>query len=555
MAGECRIGLVMAGAVSAGAYTAGVIDFLIQALEQWELARVGDPANTPPHRVVISVLSGASAGGMTAAMLAGILAGRAHRPITGGDPGTQVADNVLFQSWVNAIDIRALLGTGDLADTKAPLQSLLDSSALDAIAERALPLNAAGTRRVYADENLELLLTLGNLRGVPYNLPFADDGADGIAPDRPGHGLRQHQDYLHFRFGALPEHASPLDWSMQTAAWRLLRQGALATGAFPLGLAARRIAQAGAVYDARRFDAPGLGKLPDGHCDCPQPMQIKPAWGDTTQAPADYAFISVDGGVFNNEPFELARDRLAHGGRNPRDPAIADRIMLAIDPFPDVANFATETYDAPAGMFDVGKALIAAMIHQGRFKPGELVLATRDLSASRRLISPSRPGAALGDTPIASGPLGGFAGFIDRRFRLHDFMLGRANCQTFLRSHLQLPPNNPIFADWTAAQRAAHARANGQCPVIPLLGTAATAAATLPWPVLAASELDDLQKRLKQRLSALLPHAFGLIFRKRGIMRSLATTVARLTQVGGWAADVRELVEQELRKAGLIAPP
>ena len=30
-----EIGLVMAGAVSAGAYTAGVVDFLIRALDQW----------------------------------------------------------------------------------------------------------------------------------------------------------------------------------------------------------------------------------------------------------------------------------------------------------------------------------------------------------------------------------------------------------------------------------------------------------------------------------------------------------------------------------------
>jgi hypothetical protein len=34
-AGGFEIGLVMAGAVSAGAYTAGVVDFLIQALDQW----------------------------------------------------------------------------------------------------------------------------------------------------------------------------------------------------------------------------------------------------------------------------------------------------------------------------------------------------------------------------------------------------------------------------------------------------------------------------------------------------------------------------------------
>ena len=35
-----EIGLVMAGAISAGAYTAGVIDFLIQALDEYEKAKI-----------------------------------------------------------------------------------------------------------------------------------------------------------------------------------------------------------------------------------------------------------------------------------------------------------------------------------------------------------------------------------------------------------------------------------------------------------------------------------------------------------------------------------
>lgn len=36
---DFEIGLVMAGAVSAGAYTARVIDFLLQALKEWEMAK------------------------------------------------------------------------------------------------------------------------------------------------------------------------------------------------------------------------------------------------------------------------------------------------------------------------------------------------------------------------------------------------------------------------------------------------------------------------------------------------------------------------------------
>ena len=57
---EFQIGLTMSGAISAGAYTAGVLDFLIEALDAWEDARNGPDADTVPgHRVGIKVMSGA----------------------------------------------------------------------------------------------------------------------------------------------------------------------------------------------------------------------------------------------------------------------------------------------------------------------------------------------------------------------------------------------------------------------------------------------------------------------------------------------------------------
>lgn len=34
-----HIGLCMAGAVSAGAYTAGVVDYVIKSLDRWEQSR------------------------------------------------------------------------------------------------------------------------------------------------------------------------------------------------------------------------------------------------------------------------------------------------------------------------------------------------------------------------------------------------------------------------------------------------------------------------------------------------------------------------------------
>jgi predicted patatin/cPLA2 family phospholipase len=42
--GSFHLGVIMAGAVSAGAYTAGVLDFLMEVLEQWYAAKASpDP--------------------------------------------------------------------------------------------------------------------------------------------------------------------------------------------------------------------------------------------------------------------------------------------------------------------------------------------------------------------------------------------------------------------------------------------------------------------------------------------------------------------------------
>ena len=64
--------------------------------------------------------------------------------------------------------------------------------------------------------------------------------------------------------------------------------------------------------------------------------------------------------------------------------------------------------------------------------------------------------------PVAGGGLGGFFGFFHQAFRHHDFMLGRANCQRFLRDWFVLPAGNPLFADngseTPLADRAFHSR-------------------------------------------------------------------------------------------------
>src|SRR5690554_395307 len=101
------------------------MDFLIEALESWERSRC--QGNVPDHKVVIRVMTGASAGGMTAAITAAELLRRANNPDAVAGKGYR---SLLYQAWVEDIDITRLLKPNDLNDSDE-IKSLLDATAID----------------------------------------------------------------------------------------------------------------------------------------------------------------------------------------------------------------------------------------------------------------------------------------------------------------------------------------------------------------------------------------------------------------------------------------
>src|SRR3982750_1404482 len=100
-----HVGLCMAGAISAGAYTAGVMDYLLEALDDWQKRKEKNEANVPTHNVVIPVMGGASAGGMTSIITASAL----HDEITYVHEAPvnlhdSITWNKLYHSWVDLTD-------------------------------------------------------------------------------------------------------------------------------------------------------------------------------------------------------------------------------------------------------------------------------------------------------------------------------------------------------------------------------------------------------------------------------------------------------------------
>jgi hypothetical protein len=213
---------------------------------------------------------------------------------------------------------------------------------------------------------------------------------------------------------------------------------ALATGAFPVGLSPR-------ILQRKIRDYFGRTDIRD------------PAVDDT--APEDYEFVCVDGGLMNNEPLEQARRYLARheaSGHNPQKGEAAKRAAIMIDPFPNQIHFDPEARSDDR-LLAVVPRMFNALVNQARFKPEELALAESDNVYSRFIISPSRREAdgRQAEFAIASATLGGFGGFFEESFRRHDYLLGRKNCQSFLKRYLALPESNPLFAAMSQEQKQA----------------------------------------------------------------------------------------------------
>ena len=548
-----EIGLVMAGAVSAGAYTAGVVDLLVEAMDARQAAvQAGDP-RAPAHRLRLTALTGASGGAMNAAILAAILAGRRHRPLADpADPGPRVDDNALFESWVNRIDIESLLDTGDLAGTDGRLVSLLNGTVLEGIAAAAIPDGCGGCARTWAGDGARLAFTLTNLRGVPYNLGF-DPSRPGRDP-HPGHGMRRHADALRFRLGGpqvvSADAAVALDWAGGSPGWSALRGAALASGAFPLLLPPHALSRNAGDYDRQLWPVPaGAGDHPELACLRYQPI---PAHWGKDGAPVRYDFVAVDGGMLDNEPFALGRELLV--GVPPLMPAapVAGRSLLTIDPFPDVIGFRADE-PQPEGLLDLALGLLAAMKNQTRFKPDELVTGPEDRYARRLLLAPSRRIAgACTEHPLAGGAVHGFAGFLDRGFRLHDFRLGRFNAQRFFDRHFRLPQAHPLFAGWTDDQRRAWLDPQGRLPILPLFGSAARPQPMPDWPRLAPDRLPRLRQLLRGRSAALLPFAIDHLLARSSRPMRWATRVLARRQSRGWVDALVDHIARQLRERGQL---
>ncbi|GJE18168.1 hypothetical protein AIGOOFII_2890 [Methylobacterium marchantiae] len=496
-------------------------------------------------------MAGASAGAITGAL--GIVAlARGLRPVTLSDEETAVLQGTantpfqsircvlptLYETWVTRPCMVAaagskrkdLLGKDDVAPcgpdgkvltpTKGAkpllLRSVLNATLLDEIERAGLLHPESGPAAQpgpfpYLADTLNLIVTVTNLRGIPFDVAFGQGS----------YGMQTHGDRLHFAIGGVGTAVWPKTDGLWLAAdkslrldaatlpgpgqgdiseeWRSYGNAAIASAAFPGGLAPRTVSTPFEQYEKRQYPY----RLTN--------TGINAAFPSSVDLTGKYNFVAVDGGVVNNSPFDFVEHALWNPGETCKTGEDADRAVIMVAPFPEPPAFPPEGYPA-LEIVSIFRALFPALIDQARFRPSELGPAVNPNDRSRFMISPIRSlqNGPIERYPIACGLLGGFGGFLDEAFRAHDYQLGRRNCQRFLASVFGLPASSSVLmgSDGAVCQALSsrsdpYGKGAEEAMILPLCGNAAVEVGLPPWPKMSGSAFRTLSKRIAGRLDAI----------------------------------------------------
>ncbi|AWG25979.1 hypothetical protein FK004_12480 [Flavobacterium kingsejongi] len=428
-----KICITMAGAVSAGAFTGGVMDYILETLELWEQAKQKNRSlgtdhpsydfTVPMHDVELDVISGASAGGITGSLTLLNVIDETYRPVNKDNPLGQ--NNRFYQSWVVMGDdaesdtFEKLLAADDLKKGEQP-ESLLNSKPIDSIADKALVIAKVRAYPPYISNSLDLILTTTNLRGINFKIDFGGN-------DQSGSVITSHAGF--FRYKLANEHYKTgipdgeelyyvLDLS-DTKEMNYLKDATLSTAAFPIGLKSREVAISQKYVE--RYPKYLFGKR----------QGIYPLLRENSV----YKFNSIDGGLINNEPFAIALKVLKE--KNPVAVAQDRYAVVMIDPFPNQDND-VEPNNPKRDIISIAKGMFKALRNQVMFNQDGILDALEVSDRTKFLVEPVRKIMVQGSwarakSDLASAPFSGFTGFIDQSFRKHDYHLGRLNGQSFLR--------------------------------------------------------------------------------------------------------------------------
>ncbi len=264
------LAITIAGAVSLGSYESGAMYELLDAIAQHN---ANPQTKQSGDYVKVDVITGASAGGMTGAILAQSLLFQS-KDFVGP------YDNPLYNIWVLKVDIRNLVDYDgqDVAEggDNPPDLSLLSSAYIAQLAQQTLkatdntgliPVRGGAHAAVDPSRGIYLGLALTNINGLDFSKSLAS-GDPFVFTDFSDRMLR--------KLGVTDTAPAP---------WDEIADAAVASGSFPFAFHTRELLRSKADYCGEK--------------------NIQ--WPGADPYPFDY----TDGGVLQNQPLGMARDLVA----------------------------------------------------------------------------------------------------------------------------------------------------------------------------------------------------------------------------------------------------
>jgi predicted acylesterase/phospholipase RssA len=450
-----RLALSVQGAVALGAYQAGVLTQLYADVWAYNEKAAED------EKIVIDALAGASAGAVTALILAKALAY--------GYPPEEL-EAAMRKVWVEGLDIKNLL-----ADLESKDNAMFDGKTIDELAGELFPEEEA-PKEGGATHWIGLWITLTNLSGVPYCLKVAN--ATVYA--------KMHRDYMPFlikgkdiydvtfpieKIGpASPESVlrkvRPIDWKVAVEA-------AIASAAFPVAFRSRPVNRSFKGYPDYR-------------------LMRRSAAKEGIELPKEAHIHYADGGVLNNQPVGRAIDAATFvnklEGTKPESRfEDTERTYLIIEPNPTslqdmekwargleereahhkhglplppllggvVESYFNESLWADLANADsINKKLRAIRkeykkleeLPDGDEKTTGVSVFNQVLKCAKldykRIVDIQRiPGDELEGRELAGAGRGHFDGFLGEELRKHDFDLGRYEARAWFRNWIDNVPS------------------------------------------------------------------------------------------------------------------
>jgi hypothetical protein len=288
-----RMAITIAGAVSLGSYEAGVTYELLEAL-RWHNSQASED-----DKIYVDVITGASAGGMTAAMLGKWL-------MFHGDAMQSADENPLYLAWVKKVSLKGLMRLSRNDDKWA---SICSSNCVTDLGTEMLvtPITGPFHACIAPSKTLRIGMALSNLNGVDYQIPITgnDDG---------GFNYTRSVDQRLFVVRSGKTDGLTLltpDGAERDVSWDVMRDAAVACGAFPFAFRPQQVQR---DQDEYVSDVTPLGPArvpPD------DPKKTYVLSGDGTK----WSFAYTDGGVLQNQPLGIAKTLV--------DAEVTDRLALA----------------------------------------------------------------------------------------------------------------------------------------------------------------------------------------------------------------------------------